>query len=85
MTIKKELITTNQLITTAFGILFSVIAWLGVLQLTDIRDAIKDIKTFMVDQRLENLKNNGVIEKLKEKDDSLQKQLNEYKKRFHLQ
>ncbi len=83
MTIRKDLVTTNQLIMTAFGILFSVIAWLGVLQLTDIRDAIKDIKAFMVNQQVENVKNLGTIEKLKERDDLLQKQLDDYKKKFY--
>jgi hypothetical protein len=82
MTVHNEKITVNQIILTAFGALISVIVYLGVLQLTEIKDAIKEIKTFMVDQKVENEKKNGVIESLKEKDVDLQKQNDDLKKQF---
>lgn len=81
MTLKKEEITTNQIILTAFGALISLIVYLGVMQLTDIKDAIREIKGFMVEQKIANEHNNGTIEKLQIKDAELQKQIDDFKKK----
>lgn len=76
---KKDKVTTNQILMALFGVMISVIGFLAVMQLSDIRDAIKDIKVFMVNQQIENVKNNGHLERLSEKDFQLQQQITENK------
>lgn len=73
-------VNTNQILVALFGTLITIIAWFALMVFSDMRDDIKTIKNFMVEQQIQNEKHNGVVESLKNADIELFKRIDDNKK-----